>query len=129
MCEDFQDKAGSVYYYAVLKEAFDVALLHSGEFIIEDTVAYTIGFAVFPDFLYFSASNIGGPVGTIYLLNKGFIAHDACGFCKETEFVEVFTNAVFVVILFDDTDEDRFFGEYFSLFQSAYLSWKITGKV
>ena len=62
-------------------------------------------------------------------MNKGLIARDACCLCKETEFVEVFTNAVLVVILFDDTDEDRFFGEYFSLFQSAYLSWKITGNV
>ena len=126
--EDFQNETGSVYYYAVLEKTLDIALLHSCEFVIEDAVAYAVGFAVFPDFLDFAAADIGGSVGTVYLLNEGFVAYDSGGFCQEAEFVEVFTNSVFVVILLDDSDEDRFFGEYFCLFQS-YLSWKITGKV
>lgn len=129
LCKDLKDEAGSVYYYAALKETFYIALLHSGEFIIEDAVTYTVGFAVFPDFLDLAASDIGGAVGTVNLLDKGFVSYDTGCFREETEFVEVFTNSVFVVILFDDSDEDRFLGEYFRLFQSAYLSWKITGKV
>ena len=127
--EDFQDKTGPVYYYTVLKESFDITLLHPGEFIIEDAVSDAVGFAVLSDFLYLSASDIGGSVGTVDLLDEGFVASDTGGFGQKSEFVEVFTNAVFVVILFNDSDEDRFLGEYFSLFQSAYLSWKITGKV
>ena len=127
--EDFQYKTGSVYYYTVLKESFDVALLHPREFIVEDAVTDAVGFAVLSDFLHLSASDIGGSIGSVYLLNEGFISDDTSGFGQETEFVQVFTNAVFVVILLDDSDEDRFLGEYFSLFQSAYLSWKITGKV
>ena len=90
---------------------------------------YAVGFAVFPDFLDFTAAYIGGAIGTVDLLDKGFVAGDPGSFREEAEFVEVFTNAVFVVILLDDSDEDRFLGEYFRLFQSAYLSWKITGKV
>ena len=126
--EDFQDKAGSVYYYTVLKKAFDVTLLHPCEFVVKDAVTDAVGFAVFPDFFYLAASDIGGTVGTVNLLDEGFIADYSGSFRQETEFVEVFTNSVFVVILFNDSDEDRFLGEYFSLFQN-YLSWKITGKV
>lgn len=129
LCEDFQDEAGSVYYYAVLEKTLDIALLHSCEFVIEDAVTYAVGFAVFPYFFYLAASDIGGSVGTVDLLDEGFVACDTGGFGQKSEFVEVFTNAVFIVILLDDSDEDRFLGEYFRLFQSAYLSWKITGKV
>ena len=119
LCEDFQYETGSVYYYAVLEKTLYIALLHSGEFVIEDAVTYAIGFAVFPDFLYFAATDIGGAVGTVNLLYKGFVACDTGCFREETEFVEVFTNSVFVVILLDDSDEDRFFGEYLRLFQST----------
>lgn len=126
--EDFQDKAGSVYYYTVLKEALNVTLLHPCEFVVKDAVTDAVGFAIVPDFLYLAAADICGTVGTVNLLNEGFIADYSGSFCQETEFVEVFTNSVFVVILFNDSDEDRFLGEYFSLFQN-YLSWKITGKV
>lgn len=78
--EDFQDKTGSVYYYTVLKESFDVALLHPCEFIVEDAITYTVGFAVFTDFLYLAASDIGGSVGTVNLLDECFVADDACCF-------------------------------------------------
>ena len=129
MGEDFQDEAGAVDYYAVLQESLNVTLLHAGEFVIEDAVAYTVGFAVFAYFLDLATSYICGAVGAVYLLDEGFIALYAGSFRQEAEFVEVFTGTVFVVILFNDSDEDRFFGEYFRLFQGNYLSWKITGKV
>ena len=127
--EDFQDEAGAVDYYAVLQETLDVTLLHSGEFVVEDAVAYAVGFAVSPDFLDLSASYIGGAVGPVNLLDEGFVALYTGGFRQEAEFVKVFTGTVFVVILFNDSDEDRFLGEYFRLFQGNYLSWNITGKV
>ena len=127
--EDFQDEAGAVDYYAVLQESLNVTLLHAGEFVIEDAVTYVVGFAVFADFLDLTTSYIGGAVGTVDLLDEGFVALYSGSFCQEAEFVEVFTGTVFVVILFNDSDEDRFLGEYFRLFQGNYLSWKITGKV
>ena len=129
LCKDFQDKAGAVDNYAVLKEPLYVALLHSGEFVVEYAVVYSVGFAVGADFLDLAASYIGGTVGPVDLLYEGFVALYAGGFRQEAEFVEVFTGTVLVVILFDDSDEDRFLGEYFRLFQGNYLSWNITGKV
>ena len=127
--EDFQDEAGAVDYYAVLQESLDVTLLHAGEFVVEYAVSYAVGFAVFSDFLDLTTSYIGGAVGPVDLLDEGFVALYSGSFCQEAEFVEVFTGTVFVVILFNDSDEDRFLGEYFRLFQGNYLSWKITGKV
>ena len=127
--EDFQDEAGAVDYYAVLQESLDVTLLHAGEFVVEYAVSYAVSFTVFADFLDLTTSYIGGAVGPVDLLDEGFIALYSGSFCQEAEFVEVFTGTVFVVILFNDSDEDRFLGEYFRLFQGNYLSWKITGKV
>ena len=127
--EDFQDEAGAVDYYAVLQESLNITLLHAGEFVIEDAVTYAVCFAVFADFFDLTTSYIGGAIGTVDLLDEGFVALYSGSFCQEAQFVEVFTGTVFVVILFNDSDEDRFLGEYFRLFQGNYLSWKITGKV
>ena len=81
--EDFQDEAGAVDYYAVLQEPLYVTLLHAGEFVIEDAVTYVVGFAVFADFLDLTTSYIGGAVGTVDLLDEGFVALYSGGFCQE----------------------------------------------
>ena len=127
--EDFQDEAGAVDYYAVLQESLYIALLHTCEFVVEYAVAYAVGFAVFAYLLDLTASYIGCAVRAVDLLYEGFVALYSGGFRQKAEFVEVFTGTVLVVILFNDSDEDRFLGEYFRLFQGNYLSWKITGKV
>ena len=81
--EDFQDEAGAVDYYAVLQESLDVTLLHAGEFVVEYAVSYAVGFTVFADFLDLTTSYIGGAVGTVDLLDEGFVALYSGGFCQE----------------------------------------------
>ena len=93
----------------MLHQAFDVALLHPRQFIVEYAVPDFVFFAVVPYFLHFSASDIGRPVRPVHLLNKGFIPDDSGRFGQKLQFFEVFQDLRLVIVLFDDAYEDRFF--------------------
>ena len=108
MSKDFKYKAGSVDNGAAFDHLLDVALLYSGQLIVEDNIGYMVFFAVRSYLLELTASDIGCIVRTVYPLDEFLIAHCPGSLCQELEFVQILLNSPFVVRRPYYSDEYRF---------------------
>ena len=106
-----EDQAGSVDYLGGFYYLFDITLLHSGKFVVEDAVAYVIFFTILLYFSKFTASDIGCFFGFVHSLDKFPVSFCACCFRQEFQFIKIFHYLGFVIVLtYDSYEYSLFFG-------------------
>ena len=109
LCEDFQNKAGSVNDTASFDYLLDISLLCTRQFVIENDVFYLIFLAIFSYFLKFSASYICSIIRPFQSLDKFLVSGSPCCLSEEFELVKVFHYLAFFVLVSDDSYEYSFF--------------------
>ena len=112
--KDFQDETGAVYNIAAGNDLFNVALLHTREFVIENDVLYFVFFAVLLNLIQFSRADVRGLVGPVQPLGEHFVGNGAGCLGQESELVQVFLYLALSPFFQDDAYKYCFVGLKFT---------------
>ena len=107
--EYFQNQGSTVDDGAAFDYFLDIALLHRGQFVIENAVFNVVFFAVRCYFFEFSASDVGRIHRAFETLYEFPVARCPCSLCEELQFVQVFINFGLIIAMLDEANKYCFF--------------------